>query len=84
MKANTIGEGTRLQQRPTNSLQRFLNRIWRNRILYLMILPSIITMFIFHYIPICGIQIAFKDYRPVRGFANSPWVGLKHFIKSVE
>ena len=76
--------GQRLQNRPANSLQRFLNRIWRHRILYLMILPSIITMFIFHYIPIYGIQIAFKNYRPVRGFANSPWVGMQYFIKFIK
>lgn len=76
--------GQRLPQRPANSLQRFLNRIWKNRILYLMILPSIITMFIFHYIPIYGIQIAFKNYRPVRGFYDSPWVGMKYFIKFIE
>ena len=81
---NTLVEGQRLQQRPVNSVQRFWNRVWRNRILYLMILPAIVAMFIFHYIPIYGIQIAFKDYRPVRGFDDSPWAGLKHFINFVK
>ncbi len=54
-------------------------RIYRCRMLYLMILPSIITVFIFHYIPIYGVQIAFKDYRSSLGIMGSEWVGLKHF-----
>ena len=34
---------------------------------------------IFHYIPLYGVQIAFRDYRPRNGFLGSTWVGLKHF-----
>lgn len=56
-----------------------LHRMWRHRILYLMILPPIITVFIFHYIPIYGVQIAFKDYSTRLGIWGSKWVGLKHF-----
>lgn len=46
---------------------------------YLMILPAIILLLIFSYIPMYGIIIAFKDYRPKLGFFGSPWVGLEHF-----
>ena len=53
--------------------------MYRCRMLYLMVLPSIITLFIFHYIPIYGVQIAFKDYRTSLGITGSEWVGLKHF-----
>lgn len=58
-----------------------LKRIHRCRILYIMLLPSIITVFIFHYIPLYGVQIAFKDYRTSLGIWNSEWVGLKHFVR---
>lgn len=51
----------------------------RNYQAYLMILPAIILLFIFTYIPMYGIIIAFKKYRPALGFIDSPWVGLEHF-----
>ncbi len=59
-------------------------KVYRCRMLYLMILPSIIAVFIFHYIPIYGVQIAFKDYRSSLGIMGSEWVGLKHFKAFVE
>jgi len=34
---------------------------------------------VFSYIPMLGVQIAFKDYNPVAGIWGSPWVGWKHF-----
>lgn len=55
--------------------------MWRCRWLYLMILPAVVSVFIFHYIPIYGLQIAFKDFRTSLGIWGSPWVGFKHFIK---
>lgn len=60
-------------------LRKLLKQMYRCRILYLMILPPIITVFIFHYIPIYGVQMAFKDYRSSLGILGSEWVGLKHF-----
>ncbi|WP_246552276.1 ABC transporter permease [Vallitalea pronyensis] len=47
--------------------------------LYLMILPAVIYFLIFHYGPMYGIQIAFKDFRPIDGITGSPWVGIKYF-----
>lgn len=47
--------------------------------LYLMILPAVIYFFVFNYMPLYGIQIAFRDYKAVFGIAGSKWVGLKHF-----
>lgn len=55
-----------------------MKRYWQ---LYLLILPSIVTVFIFHYIPLYGVQIAFKNYRPSRGIWGSDWVGLTHFVR---
>ncbi len=46
---------------------------------YLMILPALFITILFHYVPMYGIQIAFKNYRVLQGIAGSPWVGMKHF-----
>lgn len=47
--------------------------------LYAMLVPAVILIFVFNYIPIYGIMIAFQDYSPIRGFMGSPFVGLKWF-----
>ncbi|MBB3128841.1 putative aldouronate transport system permease protein [Paenibacillus rhizosphaerae] len=47
--------------------------------IHLMIWPGILLLFVFCYLPMYGVLIAFKDYNLYRGFADSPWVGLKHF-----
>jgi putative aldouronate transport system permease protein len=54
-------------------------RLWRNKYLYLMILPGIFYFIIFKYIPMGGLVIALQDYRPFKGITGSDWVGLKHF-----
>ena len=59
-----------------NRLQRDLKKNW---ILYVMIVPVLLYFIIFHYWPMYGIQLAFKDFKIKLGIINSPWVGLKHF-----
>ncbi len=54
-------------------------RIWRNKELYLLVLPVIIYYLIFHYKPMYGLIIAFQDYSPRRGISGSEWVGFQHF-----
>lgn len=51
----------------------------RNYQLYLMIIPGIISAFIFYYLPMAGAIMAFQDFKPWLGFIESPWVGFKHF-----
>ena len=58
-------------------LQRML-AYWQ---IYLLILPAILYIFFFYYMPMTGLQIAFKDYRVSKGIWGSEWVGLKYFIK---
>jgi putative aldouronate transport system permease protein len=54
--------------------------VWKNNWqLYLLVLPAVIYFVVFNYLPLYGIQIAFKDYKAVDGIAGSAWVGLKHF-----
>jgi putative aldouronate transport system permease protein len=47
--------------------------------IYSLLLPGIILVFIFHYIPILGIVISFQDFSPFKGILRSEWVGLKNF-----
>jgi len=53
-------------------------RIWRERWMYLFILPGFIYFVVFRYLPLLGNVIAFQDYSPFLGF-DSPWVGLDNF-----
>ncbi len=46
---------------------------------YLFVLPAIVCVILFNYMPMGGIVIAFKNYKMARGIAGSEWVGLKHF-----
>ncbi len=48
---------------------------------YLLLLPALVYLLVFHYGPMYGIQIAFKDYRASKGIWGSDWVGLKYFIR---
>lgn len=49
--------------------------------LYLIVLLPIVYIIVFHYMPMYGVQIAFKDFVAVKGITGSPWVGLKYFEK---
>ncbi len=51
----------------------------RNYDLYLMLVPVVAFYIIFKYIPMYGVQIAFRDYNPGIGFLKSPWIGMYHF-----
>ncbi len=53
--------------------------IWNAKYLYLMLLPFIIWLILFQYVPMTGVVLAFKEYNAVEGIFGSPWVGLKHF-----
>ena len=50
-----------------------------NMLFFLMCAPVILYVFIFSYIPMCGMVIAFKDYQYDLGILKSPWVGLGNF-----
>ncbi len=47
--------------------------------LYVLLIPALVFFFIFFYLPLYGIQIAFRDYKAVFGITGSKWVGLKNF-----
>ena len=58
-----------------------LRDIIRDRQLYLLLLPAVLYILLFHYWPMYGVQIAFKDFRANLGIWGSEWVGLKHFLR---
>lgn len=53
--------------------------IARDKYLYLLLIPFIAFFIIFEYLPMYGIQIAFKDYSVYKGISESPWVGFENF-----
>jgi len=75
-------EVSRLAARDEHGRMTFregLAELWKNKMLYLMTVPAIVWVFIFCYIPMYGILIAFKDYNFRKGIWGSEWVGLKNF-----
>nr|WP_241674805.1 ABC transporter permease subunit [Paenibacillus luteus] len=47
--------------------------------LYLMLIPAVLLVLIFVYMPMGGLVMAFQDYKPYHGILNSDWVGLDQF-----
>ena len=62
----------------------FFKKLNNSKYLLLMVAPVMIYFFLFSYLPMYGITIAFKQYSPFRGYMASPWVGFKHFITFFE
>ena len=56
--------------------QRSLRKYWQ---MYLLLIPVIAYYIVFKYVPMAGVQIAFKNFKFSRGIWDSAWVGLKHF-----
>lgn len=57
----------------------FWQQVQKNRTLLYMLLPALLYVIIFSYIPIFGITIAFKNYNYNDGIMGSPWCGLQNF-----
>jgi len=63
----------------TKKKNSFFQEIRKNHLLYLLTLPGILLIFVFAYLPIFGIVIAFQDFRPIEGVFGSPFVGFENF-----
>ena len=63
------------KERRKNKLTGLL-RDWR---LYLLMVPSLVYLIIFAYVPMYGVQIAFRNFSVRKGIWGSDWVGLEHF-----
>lgn len=64
-----------------NKSDSFLQKVKKQKLLLLMLVPGLVLTFIFKYIPMYGVLIAFKDYNPLRGILGSPWIGFAEFEK---
>ena len=67
-----------------NPFRKFGNKFLRSKYLVLMIIPAIVFYAIFNYVPMYGILIAFKSFRPKLGIMRSPWNGIDNFVKVFE
>ena len=68
-----------VSSRKKNFFARLLEDMRFNWILYFLILPVFVYYVIVAYVPMYGVQLAFKDYFIKRGIMGSPWVGFEHF-----
>ncbi|HEY2493792.1 MAG TPA: ABC transporter permease subunit [Paenibacillus sp.] len=62
-------------KKPKNVFSRFMAQMD----IQLMVIPGLLLIFVFSYIPMYGVLMAFQDYSIFKGFGGSEWVGLKHF-----
>ena len=66
--------------RSPGRVQQLLRRMWRYRMVYLMLLPGLLYFAIFRYWPLYIAQIAFKNFEPLLGVEGSSWVGFDNFV----
>lgn len=55
--------------------------IRKNKSLFLMMLFPITLLVVFQYVPLYGIQVAFKDYKPIENIWDAKWVGFQYFVR---
>ncbi len=58
---------------------RFISHFKQNKMLYMLLIPGMTFILIFHYFPLYGLSIAFKDYNIFKGIWDSDWIGLENF-----
>ncbi len=61
------------------SRRNFLQELQYNNFFYLMIIPGLVFLVIFNYIPMYGLVMAFQRFNPGLGFNRSPWIGLDNY-----
>ncbi|GIN55968.1 ABC transporter permease [Lederbergia ruris] len=82
----TVSQNTKIKKEPElifikeSFWRRLAKDLKRNKYIYIMVLPVVIYYLIFHYGPMYGVQIAFKDFSLTEGIWGSEWVGFKHFL----
>jgi len=61
------------------AIEKLNNAVKKDWQLYLLILPAFAMVFIFVYLPMYGIQVAFRDFKAAFSIGGSEWIGLKNF-----
>jgi putative aldouronate transport system permease protein len=67
------------EKKPLQPVQTAAASVIRDYQLWLMVLPACAVIFIFNYIPMYGIQLAFRDFNFSKGLLGGNWAGLKYF-----
>ncbi|HML49024.1 MAG TPA: sugar ABC transporter permease, partial [Clostridia bacterium] len=67
----------------TAALRQSRKRALRYWQLYAFLFLPLAYLIVFHYVPMVGSQIAFRNYSPIKGIWKSDWAGLKYFTKFV-
>lgn len=80
---SSIATASTRQGPPVTTKASLWRRVWSNRAIYLFMLPGVLWYAVFHYFPILGNVIAFKDYSVFIGILDSPWVGLENFREMI-
>lgn len=62
-----------------NSFSDTMRKWWGQRYLQFMVIPGILWMLVFNYLPMGGIIIAFKKFKITKSISEAPWVGFKYF-----
>lgn len=70
-----------MKEKPTKAKKkgRTIRAFKRDISLWLFCVPGVILTFIFSYIPMYGVQIAFRRFNATAGITKSPWVGMYYF-----
>lgn len=76
MKDTVIPSTTQQKKRRVSKNKWNMKRNWP---LHLMLVPALLLVIIFQYVPMAGIVIAFQDFKPWKGLTGSEWVGLDNF-----
>ncbi len=76
---NANEPNTALKKKSDSYFARLGRNLYHQRELYIMLIPVLAYYIVFHYQPMYGLQIAFRDFSFKYGITGSPWVGMKHF-----
>ena len=78
MKKNKAAEAAEPLTKKKETWGQEIKRNWQ---LYVLMIIPMLYLLVFKYYPMVGVQIAFRNYKPVTGIWGSDWVGMKHFIR---
>lgn len=62
-----------------NKLGMYFRQIWKHRMTYTLLIPGLVWLVLFAYMPMGGLSLAFKDFKANLGIWGSPWVGWENF-----
>ena len=78
---NEVGTKKKKKKKREKEQKVLIKRLKTHWQLYLFLLPMLVYLFIFDYVPLYGVQIAFRNFKPTLGILGSEWVGLKYFTQ---